>query len=390
MCLFCGCHTRANRNPFVEDKYVNSLCSEIHLLNEKTGPFCVSNVHFGGGTPSKLSHDQFSKIINTITQRNSTNTNIEYAIEIDPRNVHLDQEKLPNLKSLGFSRISLGIQDFNEAVQNAIGRHQRRSISLSVYERCRDLNFSSINFDLIYGLPHQTAESFHETINTAIQLKPDRISLFSFAYIPKLKSNQSRIDAEFLPSVHEKYSMFSSAKAQLIKGGYFAIGMDHFALKDDPLYQCKKNRKLYRNFQGYTPFGEEIIGFGESSISTLSDGFFQNLKSLPEYTESLHQRRLPTSRGILLSQDDRLRSFVINHLMCHFYLDKQLFNEKFGLIFDQIFHEENRKLMALSQDGLLSSDSDSINVSELGQLFIRNIVTVFDRYDSSVNASRAI
>ena len=390
VCSYCGCHTRANIDPTVEEDYVTSLCQEITLLHQKTQSHYVTNVHFGGGTPSKLRHEQLSRIVNTISLLNPSSTNIEFAIEIDPRNVSLDKDKLPQLKALGFSRISLGIQDFDEKVQSAIGRNQHSSVSLGVYEQCRALNFSSINFDLVYGLPHQTIESFHETITTVLQQRPNRISLFSFAYIPKLKSNQACIPFEDLPSVEEKYRMFTTGRAQLIDGGYFAIGMDHFALKEDPLYQCQKNRHLHRNFQGYTPFSGEVIGFGESAISSLNDGFFQNHKALAYYSERIHQGRLPTSRGKLLSQEDQQRSFVINQLMCHFYLDKRIFFEKFGLVFDRIFQEENNQLMALSQDGLLTSDPTCISVNETGQLFIRNIASIFDKYANSSNASRAI
>jgi oxygen-independent coproporphyrinogen III oxidase len=390
ICSYCGCHTNANHNPDVEETYVTLLCKEIALVHEKTGARSVTNVHFGGGTPTKLSCEQLSRIVHTISSLNLTLENTEYAIEVDPRNVHLNTEKLSHLKTLGFSRISLGIQDFDPKVQSAIGRNQQSSVSIAVYEQCRALDFSSIHFDLVYGLPHQTIASFHETISTVLRLKPNRISLFSFAYVPKLKSNQTYIQAKDIPSCEEKYAMFITARSQLIEGGYFAIGMDHFALKEDPLNLCQKKGLLHRNFQGYTPFKEEVIGFGESAISSLSTGFFQNHKSSSQYFERLNQGRLPTNRGILLSEEDQHRAFVINQLMCHFSIDKESFFEKFGVSFDQIFHNEISRLMALSQDGLLNTTPFRINATELGQVFIRNIAAIFDQYDPSSNASRTL
>lgn len=390
ICSYCGCHSRANIDKDVEEEYVTFLCQEISLLHEKTGPKYISNLHFGGGTPSKLPPDQLSRIADTIFSFNQASSDIEQAIEIDPRSVYEDTGKLAHLKALGFSRISLGIQDFNEEVQAGIGRYQQKVVSLSVYEECRSLNFSNIHFDLVYGLPYQTIESFRTTIDTVLQLKPDRLSLFSFAYIPKLKTNQTYIPAEQLPSYEDKYLMLTNAIAQLTEGGYLSIGMDHFALPEDPLALCQKKQTLHRNFQGYTAFKEEVIGFGESAISSLHGGFFQNHKSYPSYIESLTHKRLPTNRGWILSKEDLYRAFVIEKLMCHFNVNKKSFFEKFGLSFDQVFASENSRLMPLLQEGLVSSTQDYINVTEIGRIFIRTIASIFDQYVPSTTASRAI
>jgi oxygen-independent coproporphyrinogen III oxidase len=392
-CLYCGCSTVANRRPEVEEEYVNTLLKEISLIQSSIGNAHVNQIHFGGGTPSKLHPYLIERLVGSIKESFSIDPYAEMAIEIDPRTVIGNNTPiLATLKKLGFNRISLGIQDFNPAVQDAIGRRQSEEVSTAVYQLCRKTGFDSINFDLVYGLPCQTIESFERTIDRIIALRPNRIAIFSFAYLPELKPLQKSIPPSLLPSTEEKFQIFRHAREHLLTNGYTAIGLDHFAVPEDPLSISLSNGSLRRTFQGYTVLeGHEVIGLGMTAISDLGTAFFQHAKTLAEYSESIQQGKLPTKRGVILVQDDCMRRFVIEQLMCQGVIRKKDFENRWGLQFDSYFESSLAKLHPLISDGLAKVSDTTISATPLGQLFLRNIASCFDAYlCNSTFSSRAI
>ena len=294
------------------------------------------------------------------------------AIEIDPRTI--DHSKVKKLKSLGFNRVSMGVQDFNEGVQKKVNRVQPFEMVEGFFKWCRELKFLSVNCDLIYGLPGQSTESFEATIKKVIQLKPDRVALYSFAYVPWLKKHQSKLDTKELPNTDEKLEIFLQSREQFLENGYTAIAMDHFALKNDEMAKAFEAGTLYRNFMGYTVKpADEFIGLGMTAIGFLENAFIQNHKTLLEYYAALDKGELPVERGKVLSTDDQIRQWVISRLMCHFKVDKREFLSKFALEFDPYFDFEQAHLRKCEAEGLLRLSGDLIEVTDLGKIFIRNI-----------------
>ena len=393
ICHYCGCSTIANNNAALEEQYVDALCAEIALLRSVIGPAHVNQIHLGGGSPTKLSASQLSRLMSALRSAFSIEAKAEIAIEIDPRTVYGSRAAtLQTLKTLGFNRISLGIQDLNPTVQQAIGRGQSAEVSTSVYRHCQQLGFESINFDLIYGLPCQTVSSFSETINRVIDLHPTRIAMFSFAYLPELKANQKALSKALLPSPDEKFQMYCTAREILVKGGYMAIGLDHFAVPADTLCQSVATGSLHRTFQGYTVLeGHEVIGLGMTGISDLGTAFFQHAKTLPEYLDAIDRGAFPTARGILLTPDDLWRRFVIEQLMCLGKIQKNDFEKLSGESFDAYFHLNLHRLQPLIADGLVTATSTCLEATPQGQLFLRSIASCFDAYlEKSTFSSRAI
>ncbi|MBS0656185.1 MAG: oxygen-independent coproporphyrinogen III oxidase [Verrucomicrobia bacterium] len=383
MCLFCGCSVILNRRPENEETYVNYLCKEIELVSAAIGgraPIC--QLHFGGGTPTKLTQDQLERIFFKIVSAFPLDAHAEIAMEIDPRTVVEDEgAKLKLLKKLGFTRVSFGVQDTNAWVQEAIKRRQSLEVTQKTFRLAQSLEFQGINLDLIYGLPFQTVATFRETVHAILEMRPDRIALFSYAKIPWLKPHQKAIKEETLPSTHEKFGMYLAARKLLLGAGYVAIGMDHFALPGDELVEAFKAKTLRRNFQGYTVLpADDLIGLGITSIGSVGDGYFQNVKELSTYYQLLDEGKLATFRGKILSPDDLLRQWVIQRLMCDFAVDKAQFQLKFGTSFDGYFHQERERLKPLIDLGLVSVDPVSVRATALGILFIRNISACFDRY----------
>jgi oxygen-independent coproporphyrinogen-3 oxidase len=312
---------------------------------------------------------------------------------VDPRSVVGENETiLPTLKQLGISRVSLGIQDFDATVQEAIGRRQSRHVSIHVFRQCQALGFESINFDLVYGLPNQTVASFQNTVSQLIALRPHRIALFSFAYLPELKPHQKAIPATLLPSPEEKFQIYLNAREQLLEGGYIAIGLDHFALPNDPLCIGLQQGHLRRTFQGYTvQEGHEVIGLGMTGISDFGSSFFQHAKTLPEYESAIRREEFPTTRGIHLTADDLCRRSVIEQLMCRGNVVKQEFERQHAVSFDAYFPEAEKRLHPLVDDGLVIITPHLIEVTPRGQLFLRNVASCFDAYLSTTTVhSRAI
>lgn len=380
MCLFCGCSVILNRNEENERCYVDALLQEISLVKQALGnKKTVTQLHFGGGTPTKLSQELLEILFKGILEAFHIDFSKEVAIEIDPRTVFSDEgKKLRFLRSLGFNRVSFGVQDTDPKVQKAIARNQSLEMTQKTVEWARLLQFDGINLDLIYGLPFQTKESFRQTIADIIALQPDRIALFSYAKIPWLKPHQKAIDEKTLPSTHEKFAIYVEARKALTEAGYIAIGMDHFARAQDALAMSYRTKTLQRNFQGYSlSLAEEALGFGVTAIGCARSTYFQNHKELVTYYAALNRGEFPVHRGKTLSLEDRKRKWVIQSLMCNFEVDKNRFEKQFLTPFDSYFKTE---LEILSHEDLVVLTKDKIVVTPEGELFIRNIAAVFDAY----------
>jgi len=341
MCTFCGCNVVIRKqDEKYGDEYLKYLFKEIDLVAHYIGnKKQVKQFHWGGGTPTYFSEEQIERLFNKVQENFEIDLNSEIAIEIDPRTIN--KSKVKKLKALGFNRISMGVQDFDQKVQEAVNRVQPFELVKEFYAWCRQLEFKSVNFDLIYGLPHQTQKSFSDTVEKVIALKPDRIALYSFAYVPWLKKHQNKIDQKALPSNDVKLEIFLKARSQFLDEGYQAIAMDHFALKADELATAFDQGTLYRNFMGYTVKpADEYIGLGLTSISFLENTFIHNQKTLPDYYRLLEENKLPVERGKILSSDDRIRQWTINALMCQFQIDKQVFEGRFHISFDDYYEKE--------------------------------------------------
>lgn len=379
MCLFCACSVILNRRPENEERYIDYLCKEIELVSSSIG--CkkeVSQLHLGGGTPTKISIDLLIKLFEKIQEHFTLAPEAEIAIEIDPR-VEDSLQKLTILRRLGFNRVSFGVQDTNQAVQEAIRRRQSLDVTRTIYNKARALGFQGINIDLIYGLPKQTIESFSETIERVIELGPDRLALFSYAKVPWLKAHQKAIPDADLPTTIDKFCMYAKARKRLMEQGYRAIGMDHFAKKDDELALAYEKKHLQRNFQGYTVLAvDDLIGFGVTAIGFVNGSYVQNAKELQDYYTLLDNNCLAASKGKELTDDDHIRRWVIQRLMCDFAVDKKKFQEKFSKCFDSYFAHELQNFAAF--DHFVSNSDELLQVHPEGELFIRNITSTFDYY----------
>lgn len=391
MCLFCGCSVVLNRKPETQTAYLQLLLKEIGSL-----PFTkkreVVQLHLGGGTPTSLTEAEFDELMNALYARFVFPSHAEISIEIDPRTVYSDQgKKLKKLRSLGFNRVSFGVQDLDPLVQEAVKRRQSEEMTVRTYELARSLGFSGINLDLIYGLPHQTPERFAATAEKIVALKPDRISFFSYAKVPWLKAHQKAIPDAWLPTDAEKFTIYTESRERFMRGGYVAIGMDHFSLIEDPLTVAYREKKLMRNFQGYSlSLAEDMMGLGVSSIGFLENGYFQNKKTISEYGQAIHRGELPLERGYLLHEEDLLRRWVIQKIMCHFSVDKQEFALKFHIPFDVYFMKQRNDLDRLILEGLVEETKEELSATPTGRLFVRVIASVFDAYLKSGMYSKVV
>lgn len=376
MCLFCGCSVVLNRKEEVEEAYTQALIEEIKMVFAITGKKKVTQLHFGGGTPTKLEINLLKKIMETLHA--SFSIEEEIAIEIDPRTVFADQgKKLKELRNLGFNRISFGVQDTNKIVQEAIKRRQSLEMTQQTFFLAKELGFTSINLDLIYGLPYQTLDTFAKTCEDILALHPDRIAFFSYAKVPWIKPHQKAIKEASLPSFQEKFQIYSHARQKFLEKGYVAIGMDHFALAHDPIAQAYHTKTLKRNFQGYTTTdANHLIGFGMTAIGFLGNGYFQNVKTLAEYHEKIKKNIFPTHRGYLLSEEDLFRKSIIHQLMCQFELSKT-FEEKTLL---PLLKKLAPQIDVFKKQGLLTENEEKLQVTKLGELFVRNIACIFDSF----------
>jgi oxygen-independent coproporphyrinogen-3 oxidase len=379
-CYFCGCNTIITQRKEVAAPYLDYIFKDI----EQTAMFVdpdrkVNQLHWGGGTPNYLNLYQLATLRKVIQDHFKFTDDAEISIEINPK--YVDRNYILVLKELGFNRISFGIQDFNPKVQEAINRIQPEAMLFNVMDWIREAGFESVNVDLIYGLPYQTLSTFQETVKKTIQLDPDRIAVFNFAYVPWLKPIQKRIPQAALPSAGEKLEIFHTTIDELTANGYVFIGMDHFAKPNDELTLAQKAGQLHRNFQGYTTKPEsDLFGFGITSISMLQNVYIQNHKRLKPYYKSLDNTAFPIEKGVILNSDDLIRRAVIMELMCQFQLSKAEFSSHHGLEFDGYFARELSKLKWLASDGLVELNRDVIKVTPAGRLLIRNIASVFDSY----------
>ena len=379
-CWFCGCNVIINRVRGREIPYLHRIAKEIDYLKSYLDTSRdVIQLHWGGGTPNYLTPEQTEYLFSIIRENFKISPDAEISVEIDPRSISFNQLRL--YRELGFNRISIGVQDFNPKVQKAINRIQPYPLLEKVINWVRELGFTSVNIDLIYGLPYQTPDTFRETVKKTIALNPDRIAVYNFAYVPWLKPLQRRIEKKALPSPQEKLQMLKTAIEGFTEAGYVYIGMDHFAKPNDELVIAQKEGKLWRNFQGYTTKrGVDLIGIGISSISMLERYYGQNYKTVRPYYEAIDGGLLPTYRGIELNNDDVIRREVITELICNFVLDKKAIEENFGLDFDNYFEYELKELEEMERDGLIHLGERFLKVTPLGRLLIRNICMVFDIY----------
>lgn len=382
VCFYCGCNKVVTKDRSKAGPYLQRLYHEIEMQG---GLFdrdrTVDQLHWGGGTPTFISHDEMRGLMKRtgehFTLRDDDSG--EYSIEVDPREI--SQGSMPLLRELGFNRLSMGVQDFNEKVQKAVNRIQARDQTLSVLQEARQLGFRSINMDLIYGLPFQTVATFSETLEQVIAADPDRLSVFNYAHLPEMFKPQRRINVEDLPSPEEKLDILQAAITILGDAGYVYIGMDHFAKPEDELAVAQREGSLYRNFQGYSTHADcDMVAMGNTAISNIGNSFSQNVRTLDEYYEALDAGKLPIMRGYELSADDCLRREVITKLICHFELDIGTIENQFGIDFKQYFEPELKALLQMQSDGLLTVGDSSIEVLPAGKLLIRNICMVFDVY----------
>jgi oxygen-independent coproporphyrinogen-3 oxidase len=380
LCWYCGCTTVITPQQAQSATYLTYLDREMELMGRfLNADRSVIQLHFGGGTPTFLLPDEIRTLGRMIHRRFRFDPDVEAGVEIDPR--RLTRDHLVALHEIGFNRASLGVQDHDPVVQKAVHRIQPFEQSQAAVAWAREVGFRSVNIDLIYGLPHQTPESFERTLDQVLTLAPDRFAVFNYAYVPWIKPAQKIIKESTLPSASTKLELLKLTIEKLTGSGYVYIGMDHFARATDELALAQKSKTLQRNFQGYsTRGGADIYAFGMSSISQTEDLYWQNHKELPEYYARLNQGALPLAKGYFLTDDDRRRRIVIMRLMCDFSLDYGQMSRLLELDFAECFAAELASLSDLEADGLLRRGSEGFVVTELGRLFIRNIAMRFDAH----------
>ncbi len=380
ICFYCACNKVVTRDRSKGGKYLEYLFREIDLQ----GPLfaedpLVEQMHWGGGTPTFFSMAQLESLWQRLRRHFHMAADGEYSIEIDPRSV--DAAGIHALRAMGFSRVSLGVQDFDPEVQRAVNRIQSEAQTLEVMAAARSAGFSSINVDLIYGLPKQNAAGFDRTLDRIIHASPDRIAIYNYAHLPTRFKPQRRIAEADLPLPEAKLGLLGLAARRLGEAGYVYIGMDHFAKPDDALAVAQRKGLLHRNFQGYSTHADcDLAGFGVSSISAIGPTYSQNHRDLATYYDSLDRGELPVARGMELSADDLLRRAVIQALACQFRLSKSSIEIAYLVDFDRYFSEEMADLRGMAADGLVQLDPEWITVTPRGRMLVRNVCMVFDKY----------
>ncbi len=380
LCWYCGCFTTVTKRYEPIQKYLKSLKKEISLIAKRIAGKgnVISHIHFGGGSPTILSADDFAELMSDIRNYFDLNFSSQIAIEIDPRNV--DEKKIIAYAQSGVNRASIGVQDFDEEVQKAINRPQSFEMVQNVVELLRKYQISAINFDLIYGLPRQTVRGVERNIELSLKLNPSRIALFSYAHVQWKKKQMRLINEAELPSSKEKIEIYNLAAQKLLKSGYFAIGFDHFALKNDQMFSDYCDKKLKRNFQGYSADdGDFIIGFGLSSIGYFEHGYVQNSFDFNEYENLLSAEKLPLRKGLKFSESDKIRKKVIDSLMCYFEVDFALLDQNL-LAQESYFSAEILRLNNLKNDGLISFDGSVLKVNKDFPQIVRVVCAAFDEY----------
>ena len=379
-CLFCACNTIITPRREVAADYLGYLDREIDLAAEFYRPKGrVAQLHFGGGTPNYLSNEQLEKLVGHLRNAFDFDPDAELSIEVDPR-VASPEDMHFYFKRIGFRRVSFGTQDFSEETQFAIGREQTRDITFANVAAAREAGFQSVNIDLIYGLPKQTEETWRSTLDDVISLRPDRIALYNFAFLPSKLAHQRVLPEEEMPGPGLKLQMFIEAHNRLTIDGYVFIGMDHYARADDSLSRALEEGTLRRNFMGYNTLrGVDMLAFGTSAISDLHHAFAQNTKKLSVYKRMIMDGQLPVERGLALSKEDRLRRFLIEEVMCNGRLD--LDDEPLpGWPVGPVVEKESERLKILEEDGLIRWEGRTLRVTKKGRIFLRNIAVIFDSY----------
>ncbi len=382
VCYYCGCNKVVTKDRSRAAPYLERLHRELELqsaLFDRNR--IVDQLHWGGGTPTFISHDEMRALMAKTREcfRLHEDDTGEYSIEIDPREVKVDTIAL--LRELGFNRMSLGVQDFEARVQQAVNRIQSEAQTMAALESARREGFKSVSIDLIYGLPFQSVESFGRTLDRLLEIAPDRVSVFNYAHLPELFKPQRRINADDLPAPQEKLDILQLTIEKLTGAGYVYIGMDHFAKPDDELAVAQRSGTLYRNFQGYSTHAEcDLIGLGSTSIGMVGNSYSQNEKELETYYARIDAGEIPVFRGVELDSDDLLRRAVITDLICHFELEKSKVERCFNICFDDYFAQELKDLEVMQTDGLLELRPEAIEVQPAGKLLIRNICMIFDKY----------
>lgn len=380
VCYYCACNKIATKDHAKAAEYLQFLEREIDLVASAIhGRARIEQLHLGGGTPTFLSNEQLKQVRDMLGARFDLADRGEFSIEIDPRSA--PDDKIRTLASLGFNRMSVGVQDFDPVVQQAVNREQSFEITRGCVDAARASGFKSINLDLIYGLPHQSSERFSKTLDRILEVAPDRIALYHYAHLPARFKPQRRIDTEALPSSQEKLTIMIDAIRRLGAAGYEYIGMDHFARTDDDLARAQRHGRLHRNFQGYSTRPDcDLIGLGVSAIGKVGPTYVQNVRTLDEHYESLRAGVLPVQRGIQLDSDDLVRRAVIMALMCQFEVSKEAIAAAHLIDFNEYFAEELRDLAPYQDAGLVENTSEWVSVTPRGKLLVRALAMVFDKY----------
>ncbi|OZY42871.1 oxygen-independent coproporphyrinogen III oxidase [Pseudomonas fragi] len=382
ICYYCACNKVITKDRGRAQPYLQKLEQEIQMIACHLDPKQkVEQLHFGGGTPTFLSHDELRQLMAKLRQQFNLldDDSGDYGIEIDPREA--DWSTMGLLRELGFNRVSIGLQDLDPDVQRAVNRLQSLEETRAVIDAARTLQFRSINIDLIYGLPKQTPEAFARTVEEVISLQPDRLSVFNYAHLPERFMPQRRINTSDLPSPAAKLQMLERTIEQLTGAGYRYIGMDHFALPDDELAIAQEESTLQRNFQGYTTHGHcDLIGLGVSAISQIGDLYCQNDSDLASYQRTLASGQLATSRGLLCNQDDRIRREVIQQIICNLHVPFAHIEQMFNIDFRGYFTPQWPTLKTMANDGLIALDDEQLTVLPAGRLLVRTVCMVFDAY----------
>ena len=380
LCYYCACNKIITRHHERATPYLAYLEREVALHTALLGSQQkVTQLHLGGGSPTFLNDDELRGLMDMLRSHFQLVPGGEYAIEVDPRTV--DAGRLDALASMGLNRLSFGVQDFDPVVQKAVHRVQPAEQVFALVAAARERGFDSINVDLIYGLPHQSPDSFDRTLEQIVSLRPDRIALYAYAHLPERFKPQRRIIAAHLPDASAKVSMLARSLAALMGAGYIYVGMDHFALPDDPLAVAKRQGRLHRNFQGYsTQPDHDLIALGVSSIGRLGATYSQNAKTLPEYYDAIDHGRFPVVRGLALSRDDLIRRAVIMALMCQGQCLYESIDLAYLIDFKSYFAAELDLLQGMQDSGMVLLDDSGIQVTEMGWYFVRAVAMVFDRY----------
>lgn len=379
LCYFCACNKVITRHRHKVDLYLDYLEKEIKTRASLFKNRKVTQIHWGGGTPTYLDEKQSARLMNLLRTHFDVQADAEISIEMDPREIELNM--LDHLRHIGFNRISMGIQDFDKEVQKLVNREQDEEFIFALMKRAKELGFVSTNVDLIYGLPKQNVESFMYTLKRVVELNPDRMSVFNYAHLPSRFAAQIKIKDDMLPPPETKLTILQNSIQFLSENGYKFIGMDHFAKPDDELAIAQANGVLHRNFQGYTTQEEcDLLGMGVSAISLLGDTYAQNQKELKQYYADVEEIGIALSKGLALTKDDCIRRDVIKALICNFKLEFDRLEQAYGIDFNTYFAEDLTYLQPLAKDGLLEINEKSISVSPRGRLLIRNICLCFDVY----------